>query len=306
MTRQPSVSVVISTCGRPKLLREAVAGALYQEYDGDLEVIVVYDQIDIDPLDDIAVPEKRFLRTIANDRSPGLPGGRNSGIMASSADLIAFCDDDDRWLPGKLRTQVSRWQNDPAAIGMVTGIRIDSPGSASHERLAPAVITFEDFLADRITAAHPSSYLFRRADLLDRIGLVDEDLPFGYGEDYDLLLRATRHGHIRAVEDALVVVNWNRPSFFSGRWQGIADGLTYILDQHPEFDGVPRGKARIEAQIAFAHAALGNRGQAKQWAKSGLAHDPKQVRAYLAFLVASKLLSANGVMAVANRFGRGI
>src|SRR3712207_7703437 len=53
----------------------------------------------------------------------------------------------------------------------------------------------------------PYTTLFRsRADLLGGIGLVDEELPAAYGEDYDLLLRAARKGYVLSVTEPLVVV----------------------------------------------------------------------------------------------------
>ena len=36
----------------------------------------------------------------------GLPAARNAGAMATDCDLIALCDDDDEWMPDKLRLQV--------------------------------------------------------------------------------------------------------------------------------------------------------------------------------------------------------
>ncbi len=45
----------------------------------------------------------RSVQVITNTRTPGLAGARNSGIMAPSGELVAFCDDDDEWLQGKVR-----------------------------------------------------------------------------------------------------------------------------------------------------------------------------------------------------------
>jgi len=105
----PSVSVGIATCGRPELLRAAVRAALGQEYAGDIEVIVVYDRVVVDPLDDIVVRAgRRALRTMANSRTPGLAGGRNTGILAARGELTSFCDDDDEWLPTKLASVLRR------------------------------------------------------------------------------------------------------------------------------------------------------------------------------------------------------
>ena len=131
-------------------------------------------------------------------------------------------------------------------------------------RLAPERATFADFLRSRITEIHPSAMLYSREDLLGvdgkptRIGLVDEELPAAYGEDYDLLLRATRHGDVLSVPEPLILVLWDRPSFFSGKWQSMVDGLSYILRKFPEFEQDPKGLARIAGQIAYAQASLGN------------------------------------------------
>jgi glycosyltransferase involved in cell wall biosynthesis len=300
-----AVTAVIATRGRPQLLRAAVRAILAQTHPGPIEVIVVFDGIDIDELGDVEVRGNRTLRTVQNTRSSGLAGGRNTGIELASNDLIAFCDDDDEWLPEKLVKQlVLRATSSPASI-VSTGIRIRT-ASGEHDRLAPAVVRHEDFLDSRITEIHPSTFLLSRSALLERIGLVDEELPAGYGEDYDLLLRASQVAPVVSVGEPLTIVNWNRTSFFAERWQGVADGLSYVLRKFPAFRGSARGTARIEGQIAFAHAALGNRRTALRWATSAMRHDLRQARAYLAFLIALRALPAGGVVNFLNGRGRGM
>jgi glycosyltransferase involved in cell wall biosynthesis len=301
----PDVSVVIATRGRPVLLRAAIRSILGQDYAGRIELVVVFDRIDQDPLDDIEVPADRSLATVSNTRTPGLAGGRNTGILATSGELIALCDDDDEWLPDKLSKQVELWHRHPSASLVSTGIRIVT-ANGSHVRLPPAVVKFDDLLESRITEIHPSSFLIRRSGLTGEIGLVDEDLPYSYGEDYDLLLRAARVGEVISVLEPLVIVNWNRASFFSDRWQGIADGLTYVLAKHPEFVRSPRGSARIEGQIAFAHGALKSRKQASAWARRALKHDRTQLRAYAAIMIALRLAPAGALVRLVNRNGRGM
>lgn len=302
---RPFVSVVIATRGRPKLLRNAVRAAFAQSYDGPMEVIVVFDQVDIDPLTDVDVPPQRSLCTIVNWRKPGLAGARNSGILAADGELVAFCDDDDEWLPKKIEHQVSAWSWEPQASMVATGIRIESTG-ASHVRLPPERVGFDEFLDSRITEIHPSSFLLRRADLVGDLGLVDEELPAAYGEDYDLLLRAARRGYVLSVVEPLVIVNWNRTSFFAGRWEGIAAGLSYLLEKFPEFALSPVGTARIAGQVAFAHAALGDRPSARRWAANAIRHDRRQLRAYAAYAIASGLAPAGLLVSLVNRTGRGL
>ncbi|WP_241973063.1 glycosyltransferase family 2 protein [Cryobacterium sp. TMT2-14] len=300
------MSVIIATRGRPELLRSAVRSILDQDYPGQIDLTVVFDQTAVDPMDDIDVPAaRRQVRTVPNSRTPGLAGGRNTGIQAATGDLIAFCDDDDEWLPAKLRTQIETWKGDPAAVLVATGIRIATFGRML-DRLPPRRTEFADLLRSRTTEIHPSSFLMRRSDVLGRIGLVDEELPASYGEDYDFLLRAARVGHILGVSEPLVIVHWNRTSFFDGKWRGIADGLTYLLQKHPEFSGSAVGSARIEGQIAFALAALGMRAEAFRWARSTIRHDRSQLRAYAAVAIAARLVPASVLVSAVNRRGRGL
>lgn len=301
--RKAEVSVVIATRERPQLLRRAIASVLAQEGVGRIEVIVVFDGTDIDPLVDIeAGPHS--ITTIANRRSSGLAGARNSGILAATAPFTAFCDDDDEWKPGKLAAQLAASEG-PDVVLCATGIEIHSAGGI-HERPAPREIGLPELLRSRITELHPSSFLFRTQTLRHELGPVDEHIPGSYGEDYDLLLRAAKLGSIVTIPDPLTIVHWDRVSYFTEKWLAIVGGLSYLLDKHPEFARDAVGSARIEGQIAFAHGALGNTVDARAWARRSLQHNPWQPRAYLAMLVGLRLLSGDSVVAALNRRGRGV
>lgn len=299
------VSVVIATIGRPDMLRDAVRAIFAQDALAEVEVLVVFDGIEIDGLADIVIPTNCTLRLLQNSRTPGLAGGRNTGILAAAGDVLGFCDDDDEWHPTKLRRQLELWEANPDAIAVTTGISVQSDTGTTN-RCPPPRTTFNDFLASRVTAIHPSTMLFRWADFMGRLGLVDEALPGSYGEDYDLLLRATRFGYVAAVTEPLVTVRWDRPSFFAGKWHDMAVGLTYILRKFPELETSPKGVSRIAAQVAFSYAALGQRRAALVWAKSALRRDPRQLRAYAALAVASGLMSPQRLLNAVNRRGHGL
>lgn len=300
----PMISVVIATCGRPELLRRALRSIQAQDYVGVIEAIIVFDRIKPDALADL--PRRgMILRTVANTRTPGLAGARNTGIMAARGDYVAFCDDDDEWQPAKLSRQMELWAAHPEAVALATGITIRTP-SASHDRIPPRAVHRKDFLESRMTAIHPSSLVYRRAELMGATGLVDEDLPASYGEDYDLLLRATRSGPVVSVLEPLVTIHWDRTSFFSGRWDNMAAGLTYLLAKFPELKTSPRGAARIAGEISFAHAAAGHPRNALAWAARALSKDVTQLRAYAAVLVGLRLVPADVLLSAVQRRGRGL
>ncbi|MFS0853049.1 glycosyltransferase family 2 protein [Microbacterium sp. 179-I 3D4 NHS] len=303
---EPSVTAVIATRGRGELLRRAVRSIAAQEYSGPIEIVIVYDQCDIDLLEDLLpLPGDVVLRTMANTRTPGLAGGRNTGIGAAAGELLAFCDDDDEWTPTKLREQVALWARFPGAVGVSAGIEIVTP-SESIVRIPPEVTTRSDFLASRVGEIHPSSFLFRRADLLELPSGVDEKIPHSYGEDYDLLLRLSEQGHIVSVERPLVIVHWDRTSYFAGRWEPMARGLGFLLEKHQDLLLDDANAARMCGQVAFAYAAAGAKDSARQWARRARRRRATEPRVALTWLALSGLVSPERIVAALNRRGRGI
>jgi glycosyltransferase involved in cell wall biosynthesis len=302
---QPKVSVVVPTRDRPELLRRAVTAILGQTYKGPVECLVVFDQSDPDlPWPDL--PPGRTLVLCRNDRTPGLAGARNSGILAATGELVAFCDDDDEWLPEKLARQVARLLATPGAAVSTTGILVRYQDRTTT-RLAPTIlVSHRQLLRSRLTELHPSTVLARRDRLLSEIGLVDEEIPGSYAEDYEWLLRASRHGPVLAVPEPLAVIHWHQSSFFADRWRTIISALTYLVDKHRDLQQEPSGLARIYGQIAFAHAALGERKPARRWARRTLSLNRRERRAYLALAISLGLVSAKTVVRMAHVAGKGI
>ena len=305
MAVSPGVTTVIPTHNRPELMTVALRSVLEQEYDGPVEVVVVFDACT--PFrPDVEVPAHCTLRTTENKRSRGLAGARNTGIDLASHDFVAFLDDDDAWLPGKLAAQMEVFADRPSTVLVGTAMLVDD-GVRTHERLTPTDLArHQDLLRDRMAGLHSSTFVFRTDALRGEIGMVDEALPGSYGEDYDLLLRTAKVAPVAVVNRPLVRVSWQGQSFFFGKWQQYADGLTYLLEQHPEFETERRSAGRIKSQIAFARASSGRRREAIGWALRALRNDPTQVKAYLALGIAARLLSSPWVVRTVQRFGRGI
>jgi glycosyltransferase involved in cell wall biosynthesis len=300
-----SVTVVIATRDRPEMLREAIAAVWHQDHEGPVEVLVVFDQSEPDHAL-VAESHRRSTRVIRNSHEAGLAGARNTGIEAARTEYVAFCDDDDYWEPQKLREQLALARKYPEA-GLVTcGIKVVYDDETHPRVLNEELVTFADLLEDRHTELHPSTFLLRRQPLLGVIGLVDEAVPGGFGEDYDLLLRAAKAHPIVNLRQPRVVVRWGGQSFFFQRWATMAAGLTWMLERHPEFESSPRGSARIRGQIAFAHAAQAQRVSALTWARGALRRNWREPRAYLAIAVASRLVTPALVMRLLHRRGRGI
>ena len=299
----PVVDVVIATHNRPKLLRAALDAALAQTYHGRIAVTVVFDRSEPDHSLELQTAD-RSVRVISNQRSPGLAGARNSGIEAGSGDLVAFCDDDDEWLPTKIEKQVELLQSS-AALTCVTGIIVEYEDRRVHRIPTSESVKFGALVRNRTMEAHPSTVLVRRGALLGPIGLVDEEIPGSYGEDFDWILRAAESGSIAVVEESLVRVRWGQ-SLFSQKWQTIVDAIDYGIAKHPAFSADRRALGRLLGRRSFALAALGRRSEAVSSARRSLRSWPGERRAYLAVAVAVGLVSSERLMRIAHRRGHGI
>jgi len=239
------------------------------------------------------------------DRTPGLPGSRNCGAAAANAPIIGFCDDDDLWLADKARRQLVLLDETGADV-CCSGMEILVDGRAVERRgLEDGVLRYADLLRSRRTEANMVTALVRRDAFWGDIGPMDEHIPGGYAEDYEFMLRAARHAPVPVVADPLVQVRWIVQSHFRQQWHHWEEALAYVIDANPDFAREPRGRARIEGQIAVAVAAQGRRREGARQALRTARWSWREPRAYLALAVAAGV-PVSWIGTALNKRGRGL
>lgn len=303
------VTVTIATRDRMALLARALDGIWGQSYPGAIQVVVVVDgplppAAELEALPGPVAP-RHSLEILTNLLTPGLAGARNTALAAARHDLVATCDDDDVWLPDRLTLQVAAMLEDVEAVAIGGSVRIVRGHRHVLRRAPRHEVRLGDLLDDRIMELHPSAMTYR-LEALEKVGGWDETLPGGYAEDYDLLLRLAKHGKLRLVDEVMADIHWDGGSYFFDRWQMIADSLSLLLRRYPEFASSPRGRARIEGQIAFAHAAMGHGAETRTWIGRCWRDNRREPRAVLAALVLTRLVTAHGVQRLLHAQGRGI
>ncbi len=115
----PLISCIIPVYNGEDYLGEAIESVLQQSWKA-LE-IVVSDDGSTDGSREVARSYGTSIRLIAADNA-GHAAARNRGIAASSGELLAFLDADDRWHPGKLALQMERFRQRPETdiiVGLV-------------------------------------------------------------------------------------------------------------------------------------------------------------------------------------------
>lgn len=186
----PTVSVVIPTRDRAEDCRLAVESALAQSF-APLEVIVIDDRSTDatgEVLGEIAAGDRR-VTYIRREAGPAGPAGtRNAGIRVAKGDLIAFLDDDDQWLPGKLEEQRPWFER---GYGLVCSNATRTSGGPYFPDTTDHEITRGELLVHN-PVIFSTAVAWR--SLLTGDGLLQEGTKLVGIEDYELLLRLSDAG----------------------------------------------------------------------------------------------------------------
>lgn len=205
-----TVSVIIPTYKNRGGLIGSVESALSQDYEGLIEVIVVDDN---DPqslfrkhTEELMTqyndnPKVKYIRHDVNKNGAA---ARNTGLRAAKGDLIAFLDDDDLFLQGKLTKQVAYLCEHPEFDAVYCHAR-----RGNH--VASTTVIEGDGSRDILLLQSnffTPSLMFRR-ESLEAIHGFDES--FRRHQDYELLLRFFAAGYkMGCVPEVLIEIGLNQ------------------------------------------------------------------------------------------------
>ncbi len=185
-----TVSVVVPTCNRASLLREALASIRALEGPDLAFEIIVGDNGRPGPGAEAAAEFGALHVAVAR---PGAGAARNAALLRASAPYVAFLDDDDVWQPGHIRPHLRRLEAEPD-LGIVFGQVV-----TTSQDLEPVYGPWPaDLPADggALLRRMLSGYFPQvgatvvRRSLVDSVGLFDEALLGD--QDWDWQIRAVR------------------------------------------------------------------------------------------------------------------
>ncbi len=197
----PSVSVVITTYNRSRLLPHAIESAKSAASDPE---IVVVDDCSTDDTPEVCAKIEgiRYVRLSVNG---GLAHARNTGITESSSEFIAFLDDDDLRLPGSLDKQLRAIMLDENIAlcygqALIGDARRQLPTGEIYPLKFPQGDIFWELLEDNFIPM--PSVLARKSSLL-KAGGFNTDLQLI--EDWDMWLRLTDYSPVVAVAEPVAI-----------------------------------------------------------------------------------------------------
>ncbi len=274
-----TVSVIIPTRDRPTSLSKAIRSVLAQT-EKRLEIFVVDDASP-----NAAAAE--VVRECGDDRlryirlsSPGGPGAaRNVALMRATSPYVAFLDDDDEWLPGKLEAQVSVLEQSDPSIGLVHTARITVDEIAGVTSTTSSTGHFDPCGRNVITT---STVLMKR-ECFATVGFFDEDLYVG--EDFDMWLRVSNAYRFSYIDQPLVKYFVHSGYRLSKDDSRIVSSHERLLRKHRKiFEANKRELSRAYAALALTHGRLGDTANGvRAWARAMRLY-PFQVRLYWTLL----------------------
>jgi glycosyltransferase involved in cell wall biosynthesis len=205
MTKSASsltVTAVIPVHNGEDFVAEAIESVLGQSQPA-LECIVI-DDGSTDATRDAVLQFGDAVTYIHRSQS-GVAAARNHGTRLARAELVAFLDHDDVWLPTKLERQLQALSESGAAMALCAVYVIDSARTVlATKRVSPRndLLTGMLLFDGTTTVSCSSTGLMRREALVAMGGF---DTALSMSADWDLLLRMLLEGTVAYVDEPLVL-----------------------------------------------------------------------------------------------------
>jgi glycosyltransferase involved in cell wall biosynthesis len=257
------VSIIVPSYNAERFIARTLESALAQDY-GLFDIIVVDDG----STDNTAKIVSEFCSKdervrIVSTENRGVAAARNTGILESTAEFVAFLDADDLWVSSKLRLQMEALRSrDEYAAAYTWSVTIDEndliTGSNSSWNLNGYVLC-----QHLITwpVGNGSSLLMRREAALAIGGYNSEFRNLGCGgtEDLDFELRLAEKYKITCVPNFLVGYRRHENSMSSDSKRMARAAIltvTKAIERNPK---LPRACSRWGRATAYRYAVVINR-----------------------------------------------
>ncbi len=270
---KPLVSVIIPTYNRSDLLGRAVKSVLSQTFT-DLEIVIVDDcsndqtPVVVKRLKD-SDPRIRYIRLKENQ---GGPRARNRGIREARGKYIGLLDDDDQWLPQKLKEQVKRFREGPDELGLLYGgFKIIQPNQPERTKMPKHRGDIFKPLLRGCLIGSPTNLVKR--ECFDRVGLFDPKLKSC--QDWDIWVRIAKEFQGDYLDQVVAIYYLHNQGQISTDYANKAQGVQRIFEKHyPDLKRYPKIlNHRIRGLVRYL-AAADRKKEARFWQSKLLLREP--------------------------------
>lgn len=236
---KPLVSVIIPTYNRSNIILETLNRVLEQTYT-NIEIIVISDGSTDDTKNIIEKKNDNRVTFVELNQNTGLPAVvRNTGIELAKGKYIAFCDDDDLWLPNKIDIQVSILEKDPT-IGLVCCSCLFLYPNGKVEKQLSLISQVKHFIV--ALNIIPAKYLLMTMNFVinssvlmirdvEGLGFLSEKKEHRGSEDFEYWLRVVRMYKIKYLNKPLLYYRIHASQLISVDGRG-KENFLRILNQY--------------------------------------------------------------------------
>jgi glycosyltransferase involved in cell wall biosynthesis len=183
------ITVITPSFNQGHFIERTIKSILDQEFDGELEYLVIDGGSTDNTLEVLRKYEGR-LRWVS-EKDEGLADAVNKGLRMATGDIIGWLNSDDLYLPGALAIVAKHFSTHPECMWLYGKCRIINPDDREIYR---SVTTYKNLLLRKFNYGRllTENYIsqpavFFRKKLADETGPLRKDLRFVM--DYDLWLR---------------------------------------------------------------------------------------------------------------------
>jgi len=215
-----SVSIVIPAYNAEAVIGRCIEACLAQEYDGEIEVIIVDDG----STDHTAEVVARYPVRYIYQENSGPAAARNTGTRISTGELICFTDSD--CAPQRLWVARLAAEFEDATVGAAGGsYDIGNPEHVLARCIHEEIIQRHLLMPRDVNYLGGFNVCYRR-EAFERTGGFDEDFRMASAEDNDLSYRVHKSGYVlRFNQQARVshlhptrLGHYMRSQFWHGYW----------------------------------------------------------------------------------------
>lgn len=182
-SKNPLISIIVPTYNRPELIKKTINSLLNQTYT-NIEIIIVnnYPQLNL----------KSFISSINDNRikyfiesKKNTANARNLGLKHASGQYICFCDDDDLYLPNKVKLQLKFMQTNPQLGFSYHNFYFKKNNKLTLGIVKKAPTNFIDLITANFFTIHSGSLMIKKKCFIKVKGFnsklpSNEDADFNY------------------------------------------------------------------------------------------------------------------------------
>lgn len=194
------VSIIVPTFNRAEMLKETL-DSIFKQTIQDFEIIIV-DNCSVDDTGSIVKSYKdQRIKYFKNQNNGILAINMNYGMKKAKGKYIAFCDDDDLWMPDKLEKQLVEFEKDEK-IGLVCTNGMNFNENGNYGLVHKNSLDDNEFKFESLILRNPiinSSILIKKS-VIDDVGMMDEEPEIFGSEEYSLWIRTAKKYKIRYID----------------------------------------------------------------------------------------------------------